>query len=136
MKRDLKVGALLIVPMLASVASATDCGASKYSEVINETRSLIASSRAVPMVRGEISTPAGTRECVRVSFKVGISGRPYDIDVAESSGHIVYNREVVSTLERYTFKASLWSIFSARMLVFDNVVDQFPVPEPSVPAHP
>jgi len=105
---------------------ATDCGASRYSEVIKKTTSLILEKAPIGSLVREFPTSKGTPECARVRFSIDSDGRAINISMPESSGNFDVDMAVVGSVKKYHFRTETFGAFRTYMLVFKVDYNKIP----------
>lgn len=112
---------------LAGAAHATDCGAAAQQALLRKTEALVVSRVPMEPVVGEMPTPQGTRECVRLTFAIGAGGEPVGVVIAESSGHMAFSLAAMRAVRQYRFRPGFLSRFRTYSLLVEGVADRMPV---------
>lgn len=112
--------------LLVNAAHATDCGAAAQQALLRKTEALVVSRVPMEPVVGEMPTPQGTRECVRLTFAIGADGGPVDVAVAESSGHVAFSLAAMRAVRQYRFRSAFFSRLRTYSLLVEGVADRMP----------
>lgn len=114
--------------LLSFQASGSDCGELRFKN------QLLASSanvlRAVPVepTLGEFPTTTGTRECLRVGFRISPWGTAYDVTELESSGNLAFNLAAFRAFKSYRLAGSPLTFWRQEMVVIKGVDNKLPAP--------
>ena len=110
----------------AMAIHATDCGAAAQQTLLRKTDAMVVSRVPMGPVVGEIPTPQGARECVRLTFAIGAGGEPIDVAVAESSGHMAFSLAAMRAVRQYRFRPEFLSRLRTYSLLVEGVADRMP----------
>ena len=75
---------------------------------------------------GEFPTEAGTAECVRFTFSISPSGRPFNLKVADTSGNAVFEMAARDALVSYRFRPPLLGFVKRYTLILRGVDNKIP----------
>jgi len=112
--------------LLSFKAVGTDCGAWRFKSQLLESAGSVL--RTVPVERtfGEFSTTTGTRECLRVGFRISPWGTAYDVTELESSGNLAFNLAAFRAFRRYELAGSFFKFWQRKMVLINGVDNRLP----------
>lgn len=113
--------------LLSFQASGTDCGEWRFkSQLLESSGSVLRAAPVEPTV-GEFSTTTGTRECLRVGFRISPWGTAYDVTELESSGNLAFNLAAFRAFKRYELAGSFFKFWRREMVLIKGVDNRLPV---------
>jgi len=120
----------LIAALAMQAPSSKDCGAAHRARKIAETHRVVLATAPLEPYVGEMPTPAGHRECVRLTFSIDSQGRAVDLHVSESSGDFVLVLDARRALSRYRFVPAVDGASKRYTLVFNVTENRWPSAPP------